>query len=146
MGRSLPRTSADWTQENAGSKPARPTIFWVISMGKKILWLSRHNPLPSQISELKRIFGKDVEVVIDPQPFDNAEDIALRFKNGGYDEMVVVAPLSVIQRLTELGIKPLWAEMKRVSKEEAETSVSGRYYKFIKFKRIKGIKIEFEEL
>ena len=123
-----------------------PFFFWVISMGKKILWLSRHNPLPSQISELKRIFGKDVEVVIDPQPFDNAEDIALRFKNGGYDEMVVVAPLSVIQRLTELGIKPLWAEMKRVSKEEAETEVSGRYYKFIKFKRIKGIKIEFEEL
>jgi len=41
----------------------------------------------------------------------------------------------------------LWAEMKRVdSKEEAETEVSGRYYRFIKFKRIKGIKIEFEEL
>ena len=52
----------------------------------------------------------------------------------------------MIQRLTELGIKPLWAEMKRVSKEEAETEVSGRYYRFIKFKRIKGIKIEFEEL
>ena len=114
---------------------------------KRILWLSRHFPLPSQIKELKRIFGEDVEVVVDPNPFSDAEDIVNRFKAGNFDDMVVVAPLSVIQRLTELGIKPLWAEMKRVdSKEEAETEVSGRYYKFIKFKRIKGIKIEFEEL
>ena len=115
-------------------------------MVKKILWLSRHFPLPSQIKELNRIFGETVDVTVDPDPFSNAEDIVNRFKIGNFDDIVVVAPLSVIQRLTELGIKPLWAEMKRVSKEEAETEVSGRYYRFIKFKRIKGIKIEFEEL
>ena len=108
--------------------------------------MSRHLPLPSQLRELNRIFGETVDVTVDPDPFSNAEDIVNRFKIGNFDDIVVVAPLSVIQRLTELGIKPLWAEMKRVSKEEAETEVSGRYYRFIKFKRIKGIKIEFEEL
>ena len=115
-------------------------------MGKKILWLSRHNPLPSQISELKRIFGEDTIVIQDPNPFSNAEEIVERFKSGGYDEMVVVAPLTVIKKLTELGIKPLWAEMKLCPKEEAETCVSGRYYKFVKFKRIMDVKIVFKEL
>ena len=112
---------------------------------KKILWLSRHKPLPSQIAELNRVFG-DIELVIDSNPFSNAIDIAKRFRDGGYDEMVVVAPLSVISHLTNMGIKPLWAEMKQCPVEEAETEVSGRYYRFIEFKRIKGIKIEFEEL
>jgi len=115
-------------------------------MGKKVLWLSRHSILPSQVRELKRIFGDDVKIYQDPRPFDDARDIAKRFREGGYDEIVVVAPLSVIQRLTELGIRPLWAEMKVCDPDEAETVVSGRPYKFVKFRRIKGVKIEFEDL
>lgn len=115
-------------------------------MTKKILWLSRHSILPSQFKELKRIFGSDLEVFQDPRPFDDARDIVKRFREGGYDEIVAVAPLSVIQRLTELGIRPLWAEMKVCDPEEAETTVSGRPYKFVKFKRIKAIKVEFEDL
>ena len=56
---------------------------------KKILWMSQHEPLPSQISALKRIFG-EVEVVKDPKPFSSAEDIVGRFRSGGYDDIVVV--------------------------------------------------------
>ena len=112
---------------------------------KRILWLSRHDPLPSQIAELQRIFGA-VEITKDPNPFDSAEDIVQRFRKGGYDEMVVVAPLTVIAKLCELGIRPLYAEMKQVPREEAEVEASGRYYRFVKFKRIVGVKVEFEEL
>ena len=115
-------------------------------MTKKILWLSRHSILPSQVRELRRLFGDDAIIFQDPRPFDDARDIVKRFREGGYDEIVVVAPLSVIQRLTELGIRPLWAEMKVCDPEEAETTVSGRPYKFVKFKRIKAVKVEFEEL
>jgi len=110
---------------------------------KKILWLSRHKPLKSQIAELQRIFG-EVEVKQDIKPFDSAEEIVKRFAKGGYDEMVVVAPLSVIARLTELGIKPLYAQMQQVPAEEAEVEVTGRYYKFVGFKRIKAVKVEYE--
>lgn len=112
---------------------------------KRILWLSRHKPLPSQIRELKRLFG-EVEVVQDPNPFSSAEEIKKRFEEGGYDDLVVVAPLSVIQRLTQLGIKPLWAEMRQVPVEEAEVVATGRGYRFERFRRIRAVKIEFEEL
>ena len=60
---------------------------------------------------------------------------------------MVVAPLSVIARLCELGLKPLWAEMKQVrSWEEADLLYRGRFYRFVRFRRIKAVKLEFEEL
>jgi hypothetical protein len=112
----------------------------------KILWLSQHPPLPRQLEELKRLFG-DVEVSQDVSPFQNAEEIAQRFKEGDYDDLVVVAPLSVIARLTELGIKPLWAEMQQVrGRSEADLSFRGRFYRFDRFRRIKSVKLEFEEI
>jgi hypothetical protein len=113
---------------------------------KKILWLSQHQPLPRQIEELKRLFG-DVEVLQDVSPFQNAEEITRRYKEGGYDDLVVVAPLSVIARLSELGLKPLWAEMKQIrSRSEADLSYRGRFYRFIRFRRIKAVKLEFTEV
>ena len=112
---------------------------------KRILWLSRHKPLPRQIRELRRLFG-EVEVVQDPRPFSSAEEIVQRFRGGGFDEMVAVAPLSVIQRLCELGIKPLWAEMEVCEPEEAEVFASGRHYRFKRFRRIAGVEVRFEEV
>ena len=112
---------------------------------KKVLWLSRHPPLPSQIEELKKVFGS-ICVVQDSKPFSGADEIIRRFREGKFDEMVVVAPLSVIAKLTERGIQPLYAEMRQVPKEEAEVIASGRGYRFVRFRRIKGVKIEFEDL
>jgi len=106
----------------------------------RILWLSRHKPLPSQLRELRRIFGS-VMVIQDAKPFSSADEIRQRFVSGGYDDIVVVAPLSVIQRLTELGIKPLWAEMELCDPEKAEVWASGRPYRFKCFRRIMAIKI-----
>jgi len=108
----------------------------------RILWLSRHPPLNSQIKELKRIFG-DIDLTIDPKPFSDARDIAKRAKD--YDEIVVVAPLSVIRQLITLSIKPLWAEMERVD-SNGEVYVNGRHYNFIRFRRIVDIKIVYEDL
>lgn len=112
----------------------------------KIMWFSRHEPLPSQKKELKRIFGEDTVIVIDNRVFKNAREIKERLQEFKVDDIVVVAPLTVIKHLTEIGIKPLWAEMKTCNKREAETEANGRYYKFVKFRRIKRVKIEFEEL
>ena len=113
----------------------------------KVYWLSRHEPLQSQLTELKRLFGDDVEIIKDPQPFSSADDIIERFRASGADELLVVAPLSVIAQLVQRGIKPLWAEMEAVSNpEEAETEASGRYYRFRRFRRIVGVEIKFEDL
>lgn len=114
-------------------------------MKKKILWLSRHPWLPRQLEELRRLFG-EIELVQDPKPFSNAEEIFQRFKEGGFAEIVVVAPLSVIAKLCDLGLKPLWAEMEVVEKEQAEVEAQGRFYRFVRFRRIKAVKLEFEEI
>jgi hypothetical protein len=115
----------------------------------KILWLSRHRPLPAQIAELERLFGH-AEVTIDPKPFSSAEEIVARFRAGGYDEIVVVAPLSVIARLTEMGIRPLWAEMKQIPSPSPDPSreveANGRWYRFERFRRIVNVQIVFDDL
>lgn len=117
---------------------------------KKILWMSRHSPLDRQLDWLLAKFG-EIEVKQDPTPFSSAEDIATRFEEGGYDEMVVVAPLSVIARLIDLKIRPLWSEMEEVSLDQAEVRMNRRGgrqqgYRFVTFKRISALRLEFEEL
>lgn len=113
---------------------------------KRILWVSRHPPLPSQVVALTRHF-KEVEVVQDNQPFSGAEDILGRYRQGGYDEMVVVAPLSVLGQLVNLGIKPLWAEMERLPEgQPGEVKVGDRQFRFVRFRRVIALRLEFEEL
>lgn len=115
-------------------------------MTEKILWLSQHDPLLRQIAELKNLFG-DIELCQDVNTFKNADEIIRRFREGGYSDLVVVAPYSVIARLTELGIKPIWAQMEQVYKREnAEVTTKGRHYRFVKFRRIIAIRMEFEEI
>ena len=106
----------------------------------KILWLSRHQPLHSQIAELKRLFGSDTQVVRDAQPFRSAEEIKQRYQQGEYDDLVVVAPLSVMAKLVDLGVKPLWAEMDLVQAAEAEVTANGRGYRFNRFRRVKALR------
>lgn len=116
-------------------------------MSKKILWLSRHSPLDVQLAQLREKYGENV-IVEQPRElvWKSAEDIIKIFKEGGYDDMVIVAPLTVIARICEYGIKPLWAEMQVVKDAtEADTKCNGRLYKFIRFRRIKCVKLEFEE-
>lgn len=119
-------------------------------MAKRILWVSRHRPLEAQLAELRRLFGGDTEVTIDPQPFDDAADIARRAR--GYDEVVVVAPLSVIARLVEMGVRPLWAEMAQLADRPASVDptrhvcTAGRWYEFRRFRRILRVLVEYEEL
>lgn len=112
---------------------------------KRIIWFSRHPWLPSQEAELKRIFG-DIEILRDPKPFASAEDVAQRFRAGGGDEMVVVAPLSVLGRLCGLGIMPLWADMEQVPVEDAEVVAAGRGYRFVRFRRVARLVLEFKEV
>lgn len=83
-------------------------------VAKKILWLSRHHPDEGRLAELRRIFGA-VEVDVDDSmqfaPDRGAEDIASRMRSGGYNEIVLVAPTSILDGLVRKGINPLWPTM-----------------------------------
>jgi len=112
----------------------------------RILWLSRHEPLPRQIEALRQLYGDRVEVVQDVSPFRGADDIAERIRRGGYDDVLVVAPLSVIHQLTQRGIYPLWAEMERVDDPRLAEVVEGeRMYRFVALRRIRELRLVFEE-
>ena len=122
---------------------------------RKILWVSKNTPLDSQIKYLKDIFGEDCEITLDGNPFSSAHDIAKRFEKGSYDEIVLIAPISVCRILTDMGYRPLWSEMSRTSKKDSEISVSGmsdrvtgvtRHYRFIKFKRLEAVDLIFSDL
>jgi len=113
---------------------------------KKILWLSRHAPLPVQVAELKRLFG-EVEIGRDVEPFQSAERIAREYHKGDYDDMVIVAPLWVIAHLCAQGIKPLYADMEVVSvREQSHVEAAGRFYRFKRFRRIEAVEVKFSDL
>lgn len=113
----------------------------------KIVWVSRHLLRRVQRGALRRMFGADVEVIEDPRPFDNAETIVQRVREGGYDDCIVVAPYSVLARMVDLGLRPLWAESEEVTDStQADWSVKGRYYRFLRFKRVKRLTLELEDL
>jgi len=93
------------------------------------------------------LFGEDVVIVKDPNPFSDAGDVLKRFKESGVDELVIVAPLSVIAQIVQRGIKPLWVGMQQVTNpDDAETEAAERYYRFVRFCRIVGVQIQFEEV
>lgn len=116
-------------------------------MAKKILWMSRHEPHRRQIETLRNTYGGNTIVEQESRPFDDARQIAKRFREGGYDDMVIVAPLSVIQVLCNEGIRMLWSE----AVEENDPSqiefrgARGQGYRFVRFRRIKRVAIEFED-
>lgn len=116
-------------------------------MPKKILWMSRHKPHTKQVEALRVLFGQDVLIEQESRPFNDARDIAKRFREGKYDDMVVVAPLSVIAVLCGEGIKPLWSE----SIEENDPSkidfrgARNQGFRFDRFRRISRVALEFED-
>ena|SRR3989344_1681106 len=114
---------------------------------KKVLWMSRHVPHPLQIEALRATHGADTVVEQEARPFDDARQIVRRYREGGYDDMVVVAPLSVIAILCQEGIHPLQSE---VAEENDPARIEfrgarGQGFRFIRFRRIKRLALEFED-
>ncbi|MEM2365661.1 MAG: hypothetical protein QXL06_01830 [Nitrososphaerota archaeon] len=115
---------------------------------KRILWISRHQPVERQKQELKRIFG-DCEILQYRNMVRDADHVVELMTKSGADEIVTVLPMSIIMRLVEeKGIKPIYAVMETTEPEDADyiDHGSGRAYKFKKFVRIKEFKIVTEEL
>jgi hypothetical protein len=98
-----------------------------------VLWVSRHQPLPVQISELERKLG-GVTIYQMSGVIPNAETVAEVAKKLNAEIVVPVLPLSMIARLAELskqnGFTVLLAKMNNIattkSVEEAQRLVAER--------------------
>jgi len=109
---------------------------------KRIYWVSRHNPHSSQVEALSKLFFCNVSIFRHDKPFRDAEEIIERFKDGNFDDLVVVAPLSVLDRLCQLGVKPLWAKCEVCLPADSQWGTFGRLYKFIEFRRIEKLELQ----
>lgn len=138
-------------------------------MGKKILWVSRHPVLPVQFDFLSKKFG-GVSIRIFSKKVPSAEWLyENEIKEGGYDIVIPVLPLSIVARLVELsrryGFEVWWSEMELLHNDtsrecpeynpSSDAMVEGydvdgklifRHYRFKAFKRIKAIRLELEDV
>jgi hypothetical protein len=122
-------------------EPIKPT---------RVVWMSRHSPTLSQLTELGRIYPQH-ELIFDTRAFDSADQIVQRFKEVKGDELVVVAPWSVIRAIIKAGVRPIHAEMQQVPCDgpDAEVIVQGtrrRCYKFVSFSRCTSVALTLEPL
>ncbi|RLI84071.1 hypothetical protein DRP07_02195 [Archaeoglobales archaeon] len=128
-----------------------------------ILWLSRHEPLPAQVSALRRKFG-EVKIVKYQRPLSTAADAIHLAKECGAEYIIPVLPLSFIAYLVDQaskeGIKIIMAKMKSIHEcyqqpcpqfmEDYDTIIESRdynsgikiyrHYRFEKFCILEGIK------
>ncbi|MBP9760749.1 MAG: hypothetical protein KBD15_00720 [Candidatus Magasanikbacteria bacterium] len=74
----------------------------------EILWVSKSHepPLPIQIQALTTLKGQR-RVQIDHRHIENAQVLAREFRQGGYGDLVCIAPQSVMARITQEGVHPL---------------------------------------
>jgi len=81
---------------------------------KRVAWVSRHTPLPAQISELKRL-GYSDDIVVISKTFASVNDVMAEITAANATAAVVVLPLGMIAELLPLarreGVTLLWAEM-----------------------------------
>lgn len=109
-----------------------------------IVWFSRHRPTKRQRLALQSVFGASFKLHHDRCAFDGASEVVARFQAMKADEMVIVAPLSVISAITKLGIHPLWARMEQCGPKhpQREVTIKDRYYRFVQFERIIGLNLD----
>ena len=81
----------------------------------KVAWISRHSPLPIQLSALRERLG-EVEIVTISRTFRDAAEVAGELRSTGAKYAVIVLPLSMTAKLLELcrDVTFLYAEMQNV--------------------------------
>ena len=135
----------------------------------RVLWVSKHLPLPAQVHELEAKLGK-VAIYVMRGKIASAEEVMEVAKKLGADYVVPVLPLSIVARLVELAksertVKVLWSEMTCVlttkNRGEAEAKVreapdrrnlveyadgTFRVFEFKGFKRLIDVRLVLEDL
>jgi hypothetical protein len=112
--------------EPAAAARPRPAVAASV-----VLWISRHDPLPAQLEELRAAYGRDVVVVKAYRRYSTAEEVAKLVDEVGARAVVAVLPLSFVSHLAERlrgRCDVLFPVMRTVlearSEEEAERAVA----------------------
>ena len=122
----LPRGRAGDEGYEPGKAPAAglgPAAAGEVVPGEevRVLWVSRHDPLPAQLEALRRKLGR-VLVIEHRRAVPNAEYVVKMVKEVGAKFLVAVLPLTMMARLAELapenGFTLLYARMKVVADAE----------------------------
>lgn len=103
-------------------------------------------PTPRQLAALQSRFGV-APSDIDPRgQLRNAAAGVADFRRSGADDLVVIAPLAVLDHVLREGVRPIWsgAEVVDRSHPEAEWEVKGRWFRFTEFKRLTGLELKTE--
>lgn len=95
-----------------------------------MLWLSRHEPQEEQVSELERIFG-EVEITQVSKTVSGTPEVLNLMQEHGAEELVAVLPIGLIAELTEKGVHPIRAVMKRELNEKGEAIFSHDHFERI---------------
>lgn len=128
----------------------------------KVLWISRHDPLPAQIAELKRLFGNETLIVQLKNKINNAEEVVEKIEKGKFQYAVVVLPLWIIKYtldlLNEKGIdcKLLYAKMNKLHEgkfepcneynPDTDVIIGSRHFRFVKFFRIVAVSLILKDV
>lgn len=98
---------------------------------KNILWLSRHSANNKQIKELEEVFNDTVDIIkvsATIQTPREVKDLMAKFK---CDDVVAVLPLSMLAKMTNIGIRPLRAVMSRELDNQGEPVFHHEYFERI---------------
>lgn len=125
------------------TKPAStPTNVSSEGRPMHVYWRSQHRPTPRQLRALA-----SCKVTYDYSRFENAAEVVRKFRESGAEELILVAPLSVIEHVVlDHRVFPVWAEMRssRERNEDSEVQFGDRWIGFVKFRRIKMVQKVFE--
>ena len=131
-----------------------------------VAWVSRHPPLPYQLTRLSELLGREVEVVQINKTFRSVREVHEDVKRAGAEYAVLVLPLSMTAALVNKykDVTWLWAEMEALHEDknincpeyDEKTDVmlpartdNGMVYRHMRFKDfyvIKEVKLVLEPI
>ncbi len=106
-----------------------------------ILWLSRHEPTQKQKAELRKIFGKKVKTHQVAATISKGEEVQALMRLHNCREVVTVLPITLLEQVTTLGVKPIRAVMER--RFDAKGNVQ---FHFSHFERVEHVEVAAERL
>ncbi|KKW48407.1 MAG: hypothetical protein UY99_C0002G0011 [Parcubacteria group bacterium GW2011_GWA1_59_11] len=114
----------------------------------KILWLAKHPPQDVFLKALRDKFG-NVAVIRDVSLSQSLEEIVRRARAKDHDETVLVGtfPMSFLVQIAECGVRPLIADLRPVPhKDQSHIEENGKFFRFVRFRRLTGVSLDFEEV
>jgi hypothetical protein len=113
----------------------------------KILWVSAVPPLPVEKAHLSRLYGPNVEVVVDLHSY-NAGTIVQNYRKNNCNALVVNGTtIAVLAHLCSEGLTPMSSELEQISVTDVRvvadiTTHDGRRFRFVRFVCVVGITLQ----